>query len=91
MVLPICSGSRRRPLADLKIEKAAFEGERRKVEAGLGPVRYLATLLGADNEAVLRWFILVVALARPGRGPFAAGGFVSAMRGGAAAPPCRTP
>jgi hypothetical protein len=78
-------------LADLKIEKAAVEGERRKVEAGLGPVRYLATLLGADNEAVLRWFILVVALARPGRGPFAAGGFVSAMRGGAAAPPYRTP
>jgi hypothetical protein len=78
-------------LADLKIEKAAFEGEQRKVEAGLGPVRYLARLLGADKEAVLRWFILVVALARPGRGPFAAGGFVSAMRGGAAAPPCRTP
>jgi hypothetical protein len=38
------------------------EGERRKVEADLGPVRYLATLIGADNEAVLRWFILVVAL-----------------------------
>jgi hypothetical protein len=25
-------------------------------------VRYLASLLGADNETVLRWFILVVAL-----------------------------
>jgi hypothetical protein len=25
-------------------------------------VRYLATLIGADNETVLRWFILVVAL-----------------------------
>jgi hypothetical protein len=25
-------------------------------------VRYLATLLGADRENVLRWFILVVAL-----------------------------
>jgi hypothetical protein len=32
------------------------------VEADLGPVRYLADLLGADNETVLRWFILVVAL-----------------------------
>jgi hypothetical protein len=49
-------------LADLKVEKAAVEGERRKVEADLGPVRYLATLIGADNETVLRWFILVVAL-----------------------------
>src|SRR5260221_6146963 len=49
-------------LADLKIEKAAVEGERRTVEADLGPVKYLATLIGADNEAVLRWFILVVAL-----------------------------
>jgi hypothetical protein len=49
-------------LADLKIEKAAVENERRAVEADLGPVRYLATLLGADDEAVLRWFILVVAL-----------------------------
>src|SRR6266446_8525989 len=28
-------------LADLKIEKAAVEGERRKVEADLGPVKYL--------------------------------------------------
>ena len=49
-------------LADLKIEKAAVVGERRTVEADLGPVRYLATLIGADNETVLRWFILVVAL-----------------------------
>ncbi len=49
-------------LAELKVEKAAVEGERRTVEADLGPVRYLATLIGADNETVLRWFILVVAL-----------------------------
>jgi hypothetical protein len=25
-------------------------------------VRYLATLLGADSETALRWFVLVVAL-----------------------------
>jgi hypothetical protein len=31
-------------LADLKIEKAAAEGERRTVDADLGPVQYLATL-----------------------------------------------
>ena len=49
-------------LADLKIEKTAVEGERRTVDADLGPVRYLAALLGAADEAVLRWFILAVAL-----------------------------
>jgi hypothetical protein len=36
-------------LADLTIEKAAVEGERRTVEADLGPVRYLATLLGTGD------------------------------------------
>ena len=49
-------------LADLKIEKAAVESERRVVEADLGPLRYLATLLSAGDQDVLRWFILVVAL-----------------------------
>jgi len=48
-------------LAGLQVEKAAADGERRKVEADLGPVKYLATLLGAGNEEILRWFILVVA------------------------------
>jgi hypothetical protein len=38
------------------------EGECRTVEADLGPLRYLATLLGQADEVVLRWFILVVAL-----------------------------
>ena len=50
-----------RTLASLQVEKAAVDGERRKVEADLGPVRYLATLLGTGDQDVLRWFILVVA------------------------------
>jgi len=49
-------------LADLQVEKAGVEGERRKAEADLGPVRYLATLVGAGDQDVLRWFILAVAL-----------------------------
>ncbi len=49
-------------LADLKAKKAAVEGERRTVEADSGPVRYLATLIGAGDQDVLRYFILVVAL-----------------------------
>ncbi len=49
-------------LAELKIEKARVDGDRKVAEADLGPVRYLATLLGAGDQDVLRWFILVVAL-----------------------------
>jgi hypothetical protein len=48
-------------LASLKVEKAAVDGERKAVEADLGPVRYLATLLGSTDEQTMRWFILVVA------------------------------
>jgi hypothetical protein len=49
-------------LATLQVEKASIDGERRMVEADLGPVRYLATLLGAGDQDVMRWFIFVVAL-----------------------------
>jgi hypothetical protein len=49
-------------LAGLQVEKASIEDERKVAEADLGPVRYLATLLGAGDQDVLRWFILVVAL-----------------------------
>ena len=49
-------------LAGLQVEKAKAEGERRKVEADLGPVKYLAILLGAKDGDVLRYFILAVAL-----------------------------
>jgi hypothetical protein len=48
-------------LANLQVEKVTIEGQRALVEADLGPVRYLATLLGAPDDDVLRWFILVVA------------------------------
>ena len=49
-------------LTDLRIEKAKVDGERKAVEADLGPVRYLATLVGSTDEQTMRWFILVVAL-----------------------------
>jgi hypothetical protein len=49
-------------LATLQVEKAAVDGERRKVEADLGPVRYLATLIGANDQDVVRWFILVISI-----------------------------
>ena len=49
-------------LAALKVEKATADGERAKVEADLGPVHYLATLLGSTDEQTMRWFILVIAM-----------------------------
>jgi hypothetical protein len=49
-------------LAGLQVEAAAVQGERKTVEADLGPVRYLAQLIGASNDVVMRWFILTVAL-----------------------------
>jgi hypothetical protein len=49
-------------LANLKAEKAAVDGERKAVEADRGPVRHLATLIGATDEQTMRWFVLVVAL-----------------------------
>jgi hypothetical protein len=48
-------------LASLKVEKARIEGQQKVADADLGPVRYLASLLGADDQDVLKRFILVVA------------------------------
>ncbi len=51
-----------RTLAGLQVEKAAIAAEKATAEADLGPVRYLATLFGAGDQDVLRYFILLVAL-----------------------------
>ena len=49
-------------LAGLKIDKAKIDGDKNVTDADLGPLRYLATLIGTGDQDVLRWFILVVAL-----------------------------
>jgi hypothetical protein len=49
-------------LAELKIEKAKVDGDRKVAEADLGPVRYLAKMIGGDDQDVLQWFILVIAV-----------------------------
>jgi hypothetical protein len=49
-------------LATIQVEKASVDGERKKIEADLGPVKYLAAIIGANDESALRYFILVVAL-----------------------------
>jgi hypothetical protein len=48
-------------LAGLKVAKAGIEGQAKVADADLGPLRYFAMLLGAGDQDVLRWFILVVA------------------------------
>jgi hypothetical protein len=60
-------------LAELKVQRAAVDGERKAVEADLGPVRYLATLLGSTDEATMRAFILGGPAARSCRRPAALG------------------
>jgi hypothetical protein len=49
-------------LAALWVEKSSIEGQRKVTEADLGPVKYLAMLLGTDSDTALRRFVLVVAL-----------------------------
>jgi hypothetical protein len=46
----------------LQVEKAGILGQSKIAEADLGPVPYLAMLLGQPDESVMRWFILAVAL-----------------------------
>jgi len=48
--------------AALKTERTRIEGESRIVEADLGPVRYLAALIGAGDESVLPYFVVAGAL-----------------------------
>jgi hypothetical protein len=74
-------------LAEIKIEKAKIDGDRKVAEADLGPVRYLATLIGAGDQEVLRLFILVIAVLLG-----SCGGFVAVGRDPAViSAPCHLP
>jgi hypothetical protein len=48
-------------LAGLKVEKATAEGSRKRAAADAGPVLYLAELLGANADGILRAFIVLIA------------------------------
>jgi hypothetical protein len=39
-----------------------WEGQRQRVEASTGPVRYLAVMAGLETEAAVRWLILLMVL-----------------------------
>jgi hypothetical protein len=49
-------------LASIEVEKSGIENERNKLAADSGPVRYLSKLIGIDQDAATRWFVLFVAV-----------------------------
>jgi hypothetical protein len=49
-------------LAAVEVESAGIANERQELAVDSGPVRYLAALIGQDDEKVMHWFVLAVAL-----------------------------
>jgi hypothetical protein len=49
-------------LAAVEVEGTGIANERQELAVDSGPVRYLAALIGQDDEKVMHWFVLVVAL-----------------------------
>lgn len=49
-------------LVGLQAQRATLAGERVRVEASMGPIRYLAMMAGATPEAAVRWLILLMVL-----------------------------
>ena len=47
-------------LAAVEVEGAGIANERNELAADSGPTRYLAALIGADDEKVMHWFVLAV-------------------------------
>lgn len=48
-------------LAALQVEAAGIASERQRLAADLGPIKYLAALLGVSDVALLKWFVALVA------------------------------
>ena len=49
-------------LAAVEVERAGIANERQELTVDSGPVRYLAALFGEDDEKVMHWFVLAIAL-----------------------------
>jgi hypothetical protein len=49
-------------LAAVEVEGVGIANERNELAADSGPVRYLAALIGADDDKVMHWFVLAVAI-----------------------------
>jgi hypothetical protein len=49
-------------LAELQVAAAGVQGKRLELAVDSGPVHYLASLVGAGDESVMRFFVLIVAV-----------------------------
>jgi hypothetical protein len=49
-------------LIETQAQRAALTAERTRVEATMGPVQYLAVMVGTDTETAVRWLILLMVL-----------------------------
>jgi len=46
----------------MQTQRAALTAERERIEAAMGPVQYLAVMIGTDAETAVRWLILLMVL-----------------------------
>jgi hypothetical protein len=49
-------------LIEMQAQRAALTAATARVEAAMGPVQYLAVMVGTDSETVVRWLILLIVL-----------------------------
>jgi hypothetical protein len=52
----------RATLIETQTQRATLTAERERVEAAMGPVQYLARMVGTDAETAVRWLILLMVL-----------------------------
>jgi len=75
-------------LAAVEVEGAGIVNERNELAADSVPLRYLAALIGADDEQVMHRFVLAVALLLD---PLAVTLLLAASAGCDCSPACATP
>jgi hypothetical protein len=73
--------------AAVEVEDAGIANERQELAVASGPVRYLAALIGQDDEKVMHWFVLAVALLLD---PLAVALLLAASASGDCHPACTT-
>ena len=68
MLFPIYIAQSQKRISQLQSERAPVAGQQRKVEAEVGPIKYIAALIYGDNpdqnvlEKAVRWVIILLVL-----------------------------
>jgi hypothetical protein len=52
----------RAALIGIETQRATLTAERERVEAAMGPIQYVAGMVGTDTETAVRWLILLMVL-----------------------------